>query len=472
MVFNSFNFLFFFGIVYSLYVNFNRVWQNRLLLVSSYVFYGYWDWRFAMLLLISTTGDFLLGLRIDQSLNNRIRKRWLIGSLVLNLGILSFFKYFNFFVASTISLFDTLGIHLSAPVLHVVLPVGISFYTFQSMSYTIDVYRRKLPSEKSFLNFAVYVSFFPQLVAGPIERATNMLRQVHAPREITRQKIGSGLSLIFWGLFKKVFIADNCSDIANLAFSNADSHSGLAVFFGVYAFAFQIYADFSGYSDMARGLARLLGFEMMRNFDLPYFSVNPTEFWRRWHISLSTWLRDYLYIGLGGNRNGSFKTYRNLFLTMLLGGLWHGASWHFIFWGMYQGALLIGHRLLSPWLERFNPKGWLAGRIWYWGRVAFMFQMICIGWIFFRANTLGQVGEMLSHIAGDLRWDAEAWSFLGKLAYFVWPLFAVQFVQFKARDLNPLPHVPAWTKAIFAACLVYLLFIHGASSDSFIYFQF
>jgi D-alanyl-lipoteichoic acid acyltransferase DltB (MBOAT superfamily) len=472
MVFNSFVFFAFFAIVYSLYLVLGRAWQNRLLLAASYFFYGWWDWRFAFLLVFSTVCDYFLGLALDRHEDPRRRKLWLASSMVINLGILGFFKYFDFFTDSAARLLESLGFHVSLPALHIILPVGISFYTFQSMSYVIDVYRREMKAERNPVHFALYVGFFPQLVAGPIERAKALLDQFAVDRHVTWDQVRHGATLFGWGLFKKVFIADNCARIADAFFSDVGSHSGTAAVLGVYAFAFQIYADFSGYSDMARGLSHMMGFRLMRNFNLPYFSTNPSEFWRRWHISLSTWLRDYLYIALGGNRKGELKTYRNLFTTMTLGGLWHGASWHFVIWGVYQGTLLIVHRLLSPFLSRFRIEGGFAGGTWFWLRVAVFFQFVCLGWILFRAQDLGQAWAVVSLIATDLRPDPEAWETARSLIALVWPLLLVQFLQWKWKDLNVAARLPAPAKAALASCLFYLFCVYGTATDSFIYFQF
>lgn len=471
MVFNSFAFLAFFLPVFGLYLVLGRAGQNRLLVAAGYLFYGWWDWRFAFLLLFSTACDYFLARSIDRTDDPRRRKTWLVSSIAINLVILGFFKYFNFFIDSAAEVLAVLGLPVSMPALTIVLPVGVSFYTFISMSYMIDVYRRELPAEKDFISYAAFVAFFPQLVAGPIERATNLLSQMTSDRQVTWAKVSHGATLFAWGLFKKVYIADNCAKMADTVFAGGDQ-PGLVTLIGVYAFAFQIYADFSGYSDMARGLAHILGFRLMRNFNLPYFATNPSEFWRRWHISLSTWLRDYLYISLGGNRGGAWKTQRNLFLTMTIGGLWHGASWHFVVWGMYQGFLLIVHRMLSPILSRIRIEGGAAGQAWYWFRVLCFFQFVCIGWVFFRADTVAQAFSMFGAIATDLVPGPEAADMARKLIGFTLPLFLVQFLQWKWGDLNVAVRLPAPAKAALAACLLYLLCVHGTATDSFIYFQF
>ncbi|MCL4123644.1 UNVERIFIED_CONTAM: hypothetical protein GTU68_011358, partial [Idotea baltica] len=338
MLFNSFVFWIFFGVVFALYFRLRHREQNLLLLIASYFFYGCWDWRFLGLISLSTFIDYFIGKAVGESESQKTKK-WLVGlSMVSNLSILGFFKYYGFFATELEQLLTSIGAPIMMPTFYVILPVGISFYTFQTMSYTIDVYRGDCEACDSFLDFAVYVSFFPQLVAGPIERAKHFLPQVIAPRTITADHFKQGLLLIAVGMFRKVVIADNMAPIANAIFaSNVDDLSGAEILLGVYAFAFQIYGDFSGYSAIARGIAKWMGFDLMVNFRMPYFATTPSDFWQRWHISLSQWLRDYVYIPLGGNRFGTLMTYRNLLLTMLIGGLWHGANWTFIIWGAFHG---------------------------------------------------------------------------------------------------------------------------------------
>ncbi|HOU36689.1 MAG TPA: MBOAT family O-acyltransferase, partial [Candidatus Omnitrophota bacterium] len=354
MVFNSFAFLVFFVIVFSLYLALDHKRQNIMLFAASYVFYAWWDWRFLFLLAASTVIDYFCGLKIHGSRDVRERRFFLWCSIAANLGILGFFKYYNFFVSSLQSLLIRCGISIEPPMLHIILPLGISFYTFQTMSYTIDVFRGNIAPTRKFVDFALFVSFFPQLVAGPIERASHLLPQVSAPRTLTLEKFAQGCYLIFWGLFQKMFIADNLAKIVDPVFAARAPYQGGMVLIALYAFAFQIYCDFSGYSNIARGLGKCMGFDIMINFDLPYFSSNPRQFWQRWHISLSRWLKDYLYIPLGGNRKGGLMTYRNLGLTMLLGGLWHGASWTFVVWGLYHGVLLVIHRATEPFLKNIR----------------------------------------------------------------------------------------------------------------------
>ncbi len=351
MLFNSLEFVVFFAVVLALYSVLNHPRQNALLLVASYVFYGAWDYRFLLLLIGTTLVDYAVGLAIDRRSDPAARRRILMFSIVANLGVLGVFKYFNFFADSLVEFAGLFGLSVSPVTLNIVLPVGISFYTFQSMAYTIDVYRGHLKPCRSLPDFALYVTFFPQLVAGPIERATHLLPQIYARRVMTAEKIGSGLSLIALGFFKKVVMADNLAPTVNEIFAKQGGYTAEEVLVGAIFFAFQIYGDFSGYTDIARGTSRVLGFELMDNFREPYFARSPSDFWQRWHISLSTWLRDYLYISLGGNRGGRLTTYRNLILTMLLGGLWHGAAWNFVWWGLYHGTLLVGYRWYE---ERFG----------------------------------------------------------------------------------------------------------------------
>ncbi|MEO0660529.1 MAG: MBOAT family O-acyltransferase, partial [Planctomycetota bacterium] len=349
MQFNSWVFPLFFALVYAVYLGLGarRVRaQNAWLLAASYLFYGYWDPRFLGLLAVSTAVDFTIGRALARATDDeRRRKRLVTASVLVNLGILGFFKYFDFFITETATLLEAMGLSPSVTTLRILLPVGISFYTFQTLSYTLDVYRRRMEPTRDLLGFALFVSFFPQLVAGPIERASRLLPQIESPRSVTASKVQAGLWLLVWGYFKKTVIADQAQVIAGPLFAaDASTLSGLEPFTAVLAFTIHIYCDFSGYSDIARGLAKLMGFEFMLNFRLPYFATGPSDFWNRWHVSLSTWLRDYLYIPLGGNRGGHLSTYRNQFLVMALGGLWHGAAWPYVLWGSYHGVLLVIER--------------------------------------------------------------------------------------------------------------------------------
>ena len=470
MVFNSLVFLVFFVVVYGLYRVLPHRGQNVLILASSYFFYGWWDWRFLSLIFISTVIDYVAARVIDDAGDNRRRRRIAVGaSIVSNLGILGFFKYFNFFAENLAALLQTFGVEVSLRHLNIVLPVGISFYTFQTMSYTLDVYRGQMRAARSFLDFAAFVSFFPQLVAGPIERAARLLPQIQQPRTIARNGLESGAWLVAWGLFKKCVVADNLAVLVDGAF-RADAPTGAVALLAVYAFAFQIYCDFSGYSDIARGLSRWMGIELMLNFDNPYFAVNPKDFWARWHISLSSWLRDYLYISLGGNRRGRGRTYVNLALTMLLGGLWHGAAWTFIAWGAFHGAMLV---VYHAWAEKFSPKGTPDSGRWLWPRRIFFFQLTCLGWLLFRANSLGQVGDLLARIFTHFDWNAQATDALAALILFCLPLWLVQVLQTKTGDLLAPTRLSAVPRAALYATLVLMaLALGNTGGGAFIYFQF
>jgi len=402
MLFNSLVFLVFLAVVLLAYPRLGHRRQNWFLLVASYVFYGYWDWRFLTLLAISTLTDFAVGRRLYATADTGARKRLLAVSVCVNLGLLGFFKYFNFFVDSMGAIIESFGLEPHMPLLRVLLPVGISFYTFQTLSYTIDIYRRRLEPTDDLLDFAVFVSFFPQLVAGPIERARNLLPQVAAPRTVTRRHVETGLNLILLGFFKKIFVADTLAPFVNQVFEDPGAWTSGQLLTGVYAFCFQIYGDFSGYSDIARGVARLLGFELMENFHAPYLSRSPAEYWKRWHVSLSTWLGDYLYIPLGGNRKGTVRTYVNLMVTMLLGGLWHGASWTFVAWGLWNGLYLAAYRLTGGgkvdlrWPRAFGPVAWHVVK------VIVTFHLIAVAKILFRAGDFGVAWQVITGIlAGE-----------------------------------------------------------------------
>jgi len=476
--FNSFDFAVFFCIVLGLYWVLSHRWQNLMLLAASYFFYGYWDWRFLSLIYLSTVVDYIAGLEMQKAIdaggpNEQRRKRlWLVVSMVKSLGILGFFKYYNFFTGSLAGALAPLGINASALRLDIVLPVGISFYTFQTMSYTIDIFRGAMKPTKRFFDFALFVSLFPQLVAGPIERAKNLLPQILGKRRFDRGQFGGGIHLIFWGLFEKVYVADNLAAFVEKIFDSPDP-SAFAVLCGVWAFAFQIYCDFAGYSDIARGCAKCMGFELRLNFNVPYVAANPREFWSRWHISLSTWLRDYLYIPLGGNRKGSGRTYRNLTLTMLLGGLWHGAAWTFVLWGAYHGALLMLHRLFEPALKRIRwPRSLGMAALGRVVRILIMFHLICLGWLFFRADSLGHIYLMLENVIG-LRGPVDL-GLLRPLLLYALPLVLAETAQrvFGRSSVLGVRPAPAWVKCIGYAVLAYLLVYYGASAASFIYFQF
>ena len=419
-------------------------WQNRMLLVASYIFYAAWDWRFLSLIFISTTVDFYAGKLLCEAKHAHHRKIILFWSVLFNLGFLGVFKYFNFFSANLHSLLGSMGFHVDLTSLNIILPVGISFYTFQSMSYTLDIYRGTMKPTKNYFDFALNVAFFPHMVAGPIQRASSLIDQIISPRTITRDSLSEGLYLIMWGLFKKMVIADRMALIANPIFAQQSGFSAGQVFVGGLAFAFQIYGDFSGYSDIARGLARLMGFNLMVNFNLPYLALNPQDFWQRWHISLSTWLRDYLYISLGGNKKGEARTYRNLMLVMVLGGLWHGAAWTFVLWGFYHGALLAIHRLTQQYVpKRTTPLSPSVEFMWRWVRITCMFALTVYGWLIFRATSVNQLWEMTRalfafHVA------PETVTLVAKICVYCSVLIAVSFWMHRKNDLDAIRRSPVF----------------------------
>ena len=390
MLFNSLEFLLFLPTVFILYwFVFKKITtQNILILVSSYVFYGWWDWRFLSLILISTLIDYTIGIQLRKACNLQRRKLLVSFSLVFNLGMLGFFKYYNFFVDSWIEAWSNIGVTMHASSLNIILPVGISFYTFQTLSYTIDIYRKKLEPTKDFITFASFVSFFPQLVAGPIERATNLLPQFYKKRTFNYDYAVSGMKLILWGLVKKVVIADSCAILVNKIFANYQDESGLALCMGAIYFAFQIYCDFSGYSDIAIGTSRLFGFKLMRNFNYPYFSRDIAEFWRRWHISLSTWFRDYLYIPLGGSRGNKWFQLRNVFAIFLVSGFWHGANWTFIVWGGLNALFFIPLLLTNKNRNNLDEvaSNSILPNVKELFQILLTFGLTTFTWIFFRAS--------------------------------------------------------------------------------------
>jgi D-alanyl-lipoteichoic acid acyltransferase DltB (MBOAT superfamily) len=414
VLFNSLEFLLFLPVVFAAYWILNQ-WtgtraglraQNLLVLAASYVFYGWWDWRFLSLIAFSTLVDYAVGLRIakanaaelapdaPEEARSEKAKRWLFVSLAVNLGLLGYFKYANFFIESWVDAWAAAGVTMHASTLQIILPVGISFYTFQTLSYSIDIYRRRLEPSKDFIAFAAFVSFFPQLVAGPIERASALLPQITKRRQFDYDLAVSGMRLILWGMFKKVVVADTCAIYVNDIFANYEQYSGPTLILGAIYFAFQIYGDFSGYSDIAIGTARLFGIRLMTNFRTPYFSRDIAEFWRRWHISLSTWFRDYLYIPLGGSRVGKWKAVRNTFIIFLVSGFWHGANWTFVAWGFIHACLFLPLLLLGR--NRRNTgdiqglPSWreLAGMAW-------TFAAVMVAWVFFRAANVNEALQFL-----------------------------------------------------------------------------
>lgn len=476
MLFNSWGFLIFLPIVLGLYFALQRhlKLQNTMLLVASYIFYGWWDWRFLSLILISSILDFLCGREIFRSTTQKRKKIFLAFSVLGNLGLLGFFKYFNFFVDSAAGLLAGFGLEAHLPVLKIILPVGISFYTFQTMSYTIDIYRGTFKPTNNFLNFMLYVSYFPQLVAGPIERASHLLPELEKPRIITRQQIVEGITLILIGFFRKVVIADNLAPMVERAFSNPATASSGLLLGGLYAFALQIYGDFAGYSDIARGVSKIMGIELMVNFQQPYFSTSITEFWRRWHISLSSWLRDYLYIDLlGGNKKGKFRTYFNLFLTMFLGGLWHGAAWTFVAWGVLNGVYLAVEKMTLFARKKFEfPALKVSFGLWVVRilRIVFVFHLVCLTWIFFRAPNFTVASQYLTSIFTNGGW-LELFSpalFISWLA-----ILAVDIPIYLSRDHTVVLKLPRLAQVLVFAAIILIIITYSANGKTpFIYFQF
>ncbi|MBU2502495.1 MBOAT family protein [bacterium] len=477
MFFNSFVFFMFLGLVLPVYFLLRNQRSKALwLLAASYFFYGYWDWRFCSLLLLSTVVDFIIGKKVFQSEDPVTRKRLLWVSMAVNLGILGFFKYFNFFIGSVEAVSASLGLQVDSLHLNIILPVGISFYTFQTMSYTIDIYRRRLEPTDSLIDFALFVAFFPQLVAGPIERARNLLPQIAKLGNPGRAQVGSGLALMANGFFRKVLIGDTAGRIVDQVFSDPERYYSPELLAALVLFSIQIYADFSGYSHIARGLARLLGVDLMRNFEQPYLSANITEFWRRWHISLSSWLRDYLYITLGGNRLGNGRTYVNLMLTMLLGGLWHGANWTFVVWGGLHGIYLAVHKLYLG--DRKIPDHFT-----YAGPVSLVRYLVAMGltnllvlltWLFFRARDFGQAGYFLDRFihweGSDLttRWTSITVAFLVVI-------LALDIIEYRTGRHDYLASTVnrplAWGIGMAVACGVFL-YMATSTPLPFVYFQF
>lgn len=473
MLFNSFNFFIFFLIVLALYAGSTHRIQNIILLASSYYFYANWDYRFLILLTITISVDFFSASAISSCSSALNRKIILICSIACNLSILLFFKYCNFFIDSFAILAGGIGYSMPQLSMQIILPVGISFYTFKSMSYTIDVYKRNSIPTNNFIDYAIFVSFFPQLIAGPIERSSQLLHQISRKRIINFQKLQDGCFYIFWGLFLKVFIADNLAKIVDPIFSSPSDQTGFAYLIGGYAYTFQIYGDFAGYSYMAMGFGSILGFEVMNNFNLPYFAHNPQEFWRRWHISLSTWFRDYLYIPLGGSRGTMGRTIRNLLVTMLLCGLWHGAQMTFVLWGMVHGILLAGHHFL----KRSRVRQLVAKNspdLMHFLKIGLFFHVIVLSWYFFRANSVSQVQNIFLSFIYNFSFSLEEhYIIIKQLLFYSAPLIFIEFCQFYRGDISPIRQFPVPIRGILYVLVFYLVIIFGATdAQNFIYLQF
>jgi D-alanyl-lipoteichoic acid acyltransferase DltB (MBOAT superfamily) len=445
-----------------------------MLVIASYVFYGAWDWRFLSLLLASTTVDFFVGRYLGREPDPRRRRAALVASLVFNLGMLGFFKYFNFFAASLAGVFELFGWRADFVTLNVLLPIGISFYTFMTISYVVDVYRRDIEPETHFTDFALFVAYFPHLVAGPILRASLLLPQIRRPRVITSPQLTEGAWLIGWGYFQKMFLADTLAPLVENAFGPGTAPTGVEVLVAVYAFAFQIFGDFAGYSNIARGVSKLMGIELNINFRFPYFVASPQAFWRHWHISLSTWLRDYLYIPLGGNRGTAAHTSRNLMLTMVLGGLWHGAAWTFVLWGLFQGVVLVIARIVQALARRRRiviPEGlnWRRALV-----VIVMFHVTCLGWLIFRAESLTQIGQMLSLVVHDFHLSpTTVRAMIVPVLLAVVPFLLVHVYQARHDDDTAVLRLPWPVQYAVYGMVFYLVVLFGDFEGAqFIYFQF
>jgi alginate O-acetyltransferase complex protein AlgI len=467
VLFNSVGFAVFLVLVLTLYYSLEHKWQNRMLLVASYVFYGAWDWRFLGLIWFITGVSYLAGLVIGRSESPARRRTALVTAAGTCLLLLGFFKYYNFFTLSFVHMTAMLGFSASLPTLRIILPVGISFYVFQALGYVIDVYRREYEPESNPWLFALYVAYFPQLVAGPIERADNLLPALRNRRTVSRSDIGVGLELMLIGYLRKIAIADAVAPLVNQCFTAPEESGGFNLLLGLYLFTIQIYGDFCGYSDIARGVSKLMGIDLMVNFRQPYFSMSVREFWRRWHISLSSWLRDYLYIPLGGNRGGTPKMIRNLMLTMLLGGLWHGANWTFVIWGGLHGLYLSAERLIHG--AHPTENGRLPWRI---VKTVVTFHLVVLTWLFFRADSLSAAIGYLTAMT-HLGTPVVAPLLTATVFYYVF-MVVVDYPLYKANtEVLPIRAERWIAKGLsYGTIAVILLFLGETHAEPFIYFQF
>ena len=480
MLFNSYEFLVFLPVVFLLYwfVFRPRRWQNLLIVVASYVFYGWWDWRFLLLIALTSVCSYASGLLIERYTGNRrVQRTVSAANIILNLGILGAFKYYNFFVENLDMLFGALGYHLDWVTINVILPVGISFYTFQALSYTIDVYRGSIRATHDIIEFFAYISFFPQLVAGPIERATNLLPQFQQERRFDYAKAVDGCRQMLWGFLKKLVIADNCATVVNEYWNHYQELPGMTLFLLGVLFTFQIYCDFSGYSDIAIGCARLFGINLMRNFNFPYFSRSIPEFWRRWHISLTTWFRDYIYFPLGGSRCDKWKIIRNVYIVWAVSGLWHGAAWTFVCWGLFHATLLAIYNLLgiNTKYKEVVAYGRCFPNIKEFAQMSLTFLLAVIGWIIFRAESMGQAVDFLYAMVTNPIFDPSA-TYGIRYAAFAFLLLAVEWLQRDKQHALQLTDVRPFNNRAVRWGIYYLIILiiakFAGSSQTFIYFQF
>ena len=482
MLFNSISFAIFLPIVFILYwfatkESLRR--QNILLLISSYFFYACWDWRFMFLLIFSTLLDYFTGIKIYEATDKRKKIFWLWLSIGINLGFLGVFKYYNFFSHSFAHALNLLGFKADLGSLQVILPVGISFYTFHGLSYVIDLYKNRIKPERNFIDYSVFVSFFPLLVAGPIERATHLLPQIHKKRAFNYSKAVDGLRQILWGLFKKIVIADNCAEFANTIFNNSASYSGSTLVLGAIFFTFQIYCDFSGYSDVALGTARLFGIDLLRNFAFPYFSRDIAEFWRRWHISLSSWFKDYLYIPLGGSKGGTWMKIRNTFVIFLVSGFWHGASWTFVVWGLLNALYIMPSIIFNTNRNNLDivAKGKNFPTVKESLSINITFALTVFAWIFFRAISVKHALNYISTIFSASLFTKpqfEGIEKVGPLVFLIIVFIMIEWVgreqQYAIANLGTKWYKPVRWAMYYSIILAIYLF--AGSEQQFIYFQF
>lgn len=480
MLFNSISFAIFLPIVFILYWIFrkSRKIQNLLLLVASFYFYGCWDWRFLFLLGFSIFLDYFSGIQIEKSKTPSLRKMWLWISIGINLGFLGFFKYYNFFVESFADFLSQLGFSSNPWVLKIILPVGISFYTFHGLSYIIDVYKKRIPAENNLIDYAVFVSFFPLLVAGPIERATHLLPQIKSKRTFTYDIAVNGLRQILWGLFKKMVIADNCAHFVNIIFDGSGEYSGSTLLLGGILFAFQIYGDFSGYSDIALGTAKLFGINLLKNFNYPYFSRDIAEFWRRWHISLSSWFKDYLYIPLGGSRGGNWMRIRNTFIIFLVSGFWHGANWTFIVWGLFNALFIMPSIIFKTNRNNLNivAENSVLPNFKELFSMVLTFLLSVFAWIFFRSDTVSQAFNIILEIFSKSIFDLPYFPGIGLFiptAVLIIFFICIEWIgrknNFAIEEVFKNKPILRYT---FYYILIGILFLYKGQEQTFIYFQF
>lgn len=477
MLFNSIEFMFFLPIVYLLYWFFTNKklgLQNVLLLVSSYIFYACWDWRFLFLLMFSTFLDYFSGIQIDKEQNHFKRKLWLFLCVGINLGFLGFFKYYNFFIENFVLLIESIGFKAHISSLQIILPVGISFYTFHGLSYVIDIYYRRISSERNFIEYSLFVSYFPLLVAGPIERATHLLPQIKKARFFNRAQSVAGLKQILWGFFKKVVIADNCAFFVNQIFANSTEQNGSTLFLGAVLFAFQIYGDFSGYSDIAIGTSKLFGIDLLKNFNFPYFSRDISEFWRRWHISLSSWFRDYLYIPLGGSRGGIWMKIRNTFIIFIVSGFWHGANWTFIVWGALNAVFMMPAMISGTNRHYLDvvAQGKLFPSLKEIFQLLTTFILTVFAWIFFRSENLNHALNYIYGIFSESLFSYPAYDMriIGVLILFF--MIIEWFGRTQDYAIDKLFLNNKGLRYTFFYLIIGLVFWFGTNKQQFIYFQF